>query len=74
MKLNKIVEKNDKELEALIAESRAKAAEIAINLRTTKVANIKELHEVKRTIARAMTVKRQRELAATDASMEKNNG
>ncbi len=74
MKLTKITEKNDKELEALIAESQAKAAEIAINLRTTKVANVKELHAVKRTIARALTVKRQRELAAADASMEKNNG
>lgn len=70
MKLAKITEKTDKELEALIADSRKKAAELVLNLRTQKVANIKELHLVKRTVARALTVKRQRELA----ELEKNNG
>ena len=70
MKLTKIVEKTDKELEALITEQQAKAADLVVNLRTQKVANVKELRSVKRTIARALTLKRQRELAA----LEKDNG
>ncbi len=62
MKLAKITEKNDKELEALIADSRAKVASLVIDLRTKKVTNVKELNQVKKTLARALTVTRQREL------------
>ncbi len=70
MKLSKITEKSDKELETLLVEQKAKAAELVVNLRTAKVTNIKELHSVKRTIARVLTIARQRELKA----LEKNNG
>jgi ribosomal protein L29 len=62
MKLAKITEKNDKELEALITDSRAKVASLVIDLRTKKVTNVKELNQVKKTLARALTVTRQREL------------
>lgn len=68
MKLKQITEKNTKELDALIAENRAKVAELVVSMRTSKIANVKELHQVKRQIAQALTVKRARELAEQEVS------
>lgn len=68
MKLKQISEKNMKELDILITESRVKAAELVISMRTAKVSNVKELHQIKRQIAQALTIKRQRELAEREVS------
>ncbi|MBW3538397.1 50S ribosomal protein L29 [Candidatus Parcubacteria bacterium] len=63
MKLREIAEKTDGELEQLAAEQRSRLAQIALERRTKKVTNVKEAAGVKRTIARALTIKRQRHIA-----------
>ncbi|HSH31517.1 MAG TPA: 50S ribosomal protein L29 [Candidatus Saccharimonadales bacterium] len=61
IKLRDIAEKTDAELELLINEQRARLAQIALELRTKKVTHVKEAAGAKRTIARALTIKRQRQ-------------
>ncbi len=63
MKLAEIVEKSDKELEQLISERRGRLADLQIEMRTKKVTNIKEIQTVKKAIAQALTIARQREIS-----------
>lgn len=77
MKLNQITEKQAKELDLLIEDQRKALAGLIIDMRTKKVSNVKEIASVKRTIARALTIKRQREIAELEtatASQEQNEG
>lgn len=70
MKVKQIAEKNPKELEQMVVDQRNKLAGLLIDLRTKKVDNIKEISAVKKTIARALTIQRQRELSENG----ENNG
>ena len=63
MKVKEIAEKNPKELTQLINDQRAKLATLVVDLRTKKVSNVKEIAAVKKTIARALTIERQRALS-----------
>jgi large subunit ribosomal protein L29 len=63
MKLADITSKTDKELTVLVAESRKQLADLAVEMRTKQVANVKQIRATRRTIARALTLLRQRELA-----------
>lgn len=68
MKVKEIAEKTDKELETVIEESRKELAKFAVEIRTGKVANIKAAAANKRTIARALTILREREIAKEEQS------
>jgi ribosomal protein L29 len=70
MKIRDITEKTTPELEQLATDQRTKLGELHVNMRTKKVENIKEIAATKRTIARALTVLRLRELT----ELEKDNG
>ena len=70
MKLKELTEKNDKELTQLIADQRSKVAQLYVDIRTKKVDNIKEIWAAKRTIARALTIQKQRTLTENG----ENNG
>lgn len=66
MKLNQITEKSDKELQSLVVEQRQALANQVVEFRTKKVSNVKQIKAIKQTIARALTIARQRELTKTE--------
>lgn len=70
MKAVEIATKTDKEVETIIASTRDKLGELRIDYRTKKVADIKEIGRLKKVLARALTMQRERQIA----EMEKANG
>lgn len=68
IKIADLRQKNDKELVALLADTRTAAAKLVVEMRTQKVPNVKQLHAHKRTIARIQTVIRERELTKLEES------
>lgn len=68
MKVADIRGKSDKELQTLLADSRKSLAEAVIEMRTTQVKNVKQIAAVKKTIARAITERRERELKKLEES------
>lgn len=70
MKMTEIRAKNDAELARLVTETREKIAQAHIDLRTKEVKNVKEIHNLKQIIARALTVQSERELV----ELEEQNG
>lgn len=68
MKYSEITSKSEKELATLLADSRKQLAEELVNIRTKQVANVKAIHKLKKTIARAETARRAKELKLTEES------
>jgi ribosomal protein L29 len=53
-----------KELVKLIEEQRAKLRQLVIDSRTKKLSNVKEMNQIKKNVARALTTLRQQQLTA----------
>lgn len=70
MKLTDITPKNDVELADLIIKQRTALSEAVIEARTKEVKNVKTQYAIKRTIARALTIQRQREIVAQESNQE----
>jgi large subunit ribosomal protein L29 len=70
MKAPEMAQKTDKELETIITTTREKLAELRVDFRTKKVSDIKEINRLKKDLARALTLQRERQIA----EMEKANG
>lgn len=68
MKIKEITQKTDKELMTLLIDSRKKLAEAKVDLRTKQVSNVKEIMALRKTIARVLTVQRERELTKEEAN------
>jgi len=68
MKLQDITKKTDAELQTLITESRAQLAKAVIDSRTKEVKDTKQQGRLKKTIARALTVAREREITTQEAA------
>lgn len=68
MKLKDITPKTDAELDALLLDSRKQLVQLAIDMRTKQVPNVKQTSALKKTVARTLTIRRQRALK------EENNG
>lgn len=64
MKLTDITKLTTKELTDLITSERAALAQAVIDSRTKEVKNVKAMSGHKKTIARALTISRERELSA----------
>jgi ribosomal protein L29 len=73
MKLADIATMNDKELNELIAKQRTALAEAVIEAKTKEVRNVKTQYAIKRTIARALTIARQREIVALETNQEQTS-
>jgi ribosomal protein L29 len=67
MKLVEITKKTDQELTELIQAEREALAKAVIESRTKEVKNVKILDAHKKTIARALTISREREIAGQEA-------
>lgn len=68
MKLIEIAKKTDQELTDLIKSERAALATAVIDSRTKEVHNVKALAAHKKTIARALTIVRERAIAKQEAT------
>ncbi len=68
MKLSEIMQKSDKELATVLAEQRKQLSQGLMDLRTRQVSNVKQAAAHKKTIARILTVQRQRELTKEEAN------
>lgn len=69
MKTADVRQKSDAELQTLLTDSRQQLAQLAIDTRTKQGGNVKQIAAIKKTIARALTIHRQREL-----EQEENHG
>lgn len=69
MKTTEILTKSDKELQQLVVSTREQIASAHVAYRTSHVANVKQLRGLKRQLARALTIVRQREIAAATAAV-----
>jgi ribosomal protein L29 len=63
MTIKEMMDKTDQELAAVVQGSHQQLAGLAIDLVTRKATNHREARELKRTIARAKTIQRQREIS-----------
>jgi ribosomal protein L29 len=68
MKLPEIIKKTDQELNDLIISERAALAGAVIDSRTKEIKDVKSLIRHKKTIARALTIARERQIAQTEAA------
>lgn len=68
IKIAEITNKSDKELADFIAAEQAALAAAIIESRTKEVKGVKILHAHKKTIARALTIRREREIAKLEAA------
>lgn len=68
MKIADINQKTDQELTTLLIDSRKKLADAMVELRTKQISNVKEIMALRKTIARVLTVQRERELSKEEAN------
>ncbi len=68
MKLQDITKKTDKELAELIATTRANLAQAVIDSRTKESKDVKVQARLKKTIARALTISRERQIAKEETT------
>jgi len=60
MKIVELTQKTDKELQAVVTDTRKELAQLAIDMRTKQMPNVKQVQKLKKTIARALTVQNDR--------------
>jgi ribosomal protein L29 len=70
LKIADIVAKSEDELAGFVGEQRRKLAQLNIDSRTKKLSNVKEMATIKRSIAQALTIQREREITR----LENSNG
>ncbi len=68
MKLTEITKKTDAELRELIAATQSDLAKAIIDSRTKEIKDVKQQARLKKTIARALTIAREREIASQEAA------
>ena len=73
MKLADITPKNEAELAELITAQRTKLSEAVLESRTKEIRNVKTQYAIKRTIARALTVQRQRQIGQLETTEEQTS-
>lgn len=71
MKIKEIAEKKDKELDKFIADQKAKLLKSSFDVTTKETGKVREIRVIKKDIARALTVRRERELARVEAAKSK---
>ncbi len=59
MKASEIRQKSKKELHRLLFEKREKLRELRFNLASGKIKNVREIREIKKDIARILTIMKQ---------------
>jgi ribosomal protein L29 len=67
MKITEITKKTDKELEQFIVSTREELAKAVVDSRTKEVKDTKVLGRLKKTIAQAQTILRERQIVQEEA-------
>jgi ribosomal protein L29 len=62
MKIKEIAEKRNKELVKFITDSKAKLLKLSFDVRTKESNKVRDIRALRRDIARALTVKKEREI------------
>ena len=73
MKARELRQKTEKELHALLKELREKLRSLRFDLAAGKVKNVRLIKENKKTIARILTILKERQLKKSVDKSEKNN-
>jgi ribosomal protein L29 len=68
MKLTEITKKTDAELTQLLIATRAELAQAVLDSRTKETKDVKQQGRLKTTIARTLTITREREIAKMEAA------
>jgi len=71
VKIKEIGNKKDKELVKFINDLKAKLLKTSFDVRTKESNKVREIRAIKKDIARALTVKRERELTAEEKGADK---
>lgn len=71
MKIKEIGGMKDKELEKFISDQKAKLLKASFDVATKESGKVREIRVIKKDIAKALTVKRERELAVKEVAKEK---
>lgn len=71
MKIKEIGDMKDKELDKFIADQKAKLLKSSFDVATKETGKVRDIRVLKKDIARALTVKRERELAHEEAQKSK---
>lgn len=66
MKVAEMAQKNDKELAKVIADARKSISDLVIESRTKESKNVKAILAARKSLARGLTIARQRELGAEE--------
>ena len=61
MKIKELKSKSDNELQKILAESREKLRELRFKLSSGQVKNVREIREVRKTIAQILTLLKERQ-------------
>ncbi|MBI4101139.1 50S ribosomal protein L29 [Candidatus Microgenomates bacterium] len=67
MKLGDLRQQSDQQLHDMLAKQRQQISQLHVDQRTKDIKNVRELRKLKKTVARILTVLRERELAAETA-------
>jgi len=71
MKAKQIAEKKEKELEKFITDTKNNLLKLSFDVRTKESNKVRDIRKLKRDLARAQTIKRERELAEEEAKQDK---
>ncbi len=66
MKIKEIAQKKDKELDKFIKDSKEKLLKLHFDVATKESNKVRDIRKLKKDLARALTVKRERELVKED--------
>lgn len=67
MKIKEIGDMKDKELDKFITDQKAKLLKSSFDVATKETGKVRDIRVIKKDIARALTVKKERELAREEA-------
>ncbi len=67
MKIKEIAQKKDKELDKFIKDSKEKLLKLHFDVATKESNKVRDIRKLKKDLARALTVKRERELTAEES-------
>lgn len=67
MKIKEIAAKKEKELDKFIADQEGKLLKLTFDISTKESTKVRDIRKIKKEMARALTVKRERELVKEEA-------
>ena len=73
IKAKQLRTKSESEMNNFVSQQRHDLAQAVVDLKTKEVKQVRDIRNIKKTIARALTINSERELAALEAKSEASN-